>query len=176
MDKVFIVLCIVLAAALLFVLLKKNKKQPEQEKEEKDSPILDYTGKYKKTFLLSINEKNNYGKLKEICDKYDLWLFSKVRMRDILTPTTKEYVYSNKVDKKHLDFVVLNKTGFTVCAIELDDNSHNTEAAQKRDNDKDRIFASVGIPLLRYRYIDANCENAIRELAAKQSAYQKPLN
>ena len=70
-------------------------------------------------------------------------------MLDIVTPKEKKPVYLNKVIRKHLDFVILNKKGYTVCVIELDDNSHQAQSRQKSDRLKEFLLSDVGIPLIR---------------------------
>ena len=69
--------------------------------------------------------------MKAVTDRLGLLLFAKVRMLDIVTPKEKKPVYLNKVIRKHLDFVILNKKGYTVCVIELGDNSHQAQSRQK---------------------------------------------
>lgn len=55
-----------------------------------------------------------------------------------------------KIAQKHLDFVIVRADTFqTALAIELDDKSHNSASAQKRDTDKSAILQSAAIPLVR---------------------------
>ena len=56
----------------------------------------------------------------------------------------------NRIDRKHLDFVLLNpETLRPVAALELDDSSHSRASAKASDEFKDRALAAVGLPLVR---------------------------
>ncbi len=126
MELALILIC---AALILLWLLEKRKRAQEQKEEA--SNVEQYKGRFQKTFLMTLNEKSEYWKLKEVTDRLGLLLFAKVRMLDIVTPKEKKPVYLNKVIRKHLDFVILNKKGYTVCVIELGDNSHQAQSRQK---------------------------------------------
>lgn len=57
----------------------------------------------------------------------------------------------NQIKAKHFDFVVCAPETFTVVAVvELDDSSHRSKLAGKRDRVKDHACQSAGIPLLRF--------------------------
>ncbi len=142
----YAVIALVILLALNFV---KSILKPSTRQDKDDTKNFDYT-QYKKSFLLTLNEKSCYQKIKAVTDKHGLWLFAKVRMLDVVAPTNKNYAYINKINKKHIDFVILNQKGYTICAIEIDDASHNKDSAKKNDNVKNQILSNVGIPLLRY--------------------------
>lgn len=57
----------------------------------------------------------------------------------------------NRIDRKSLDFVLLDADSAIVAAIELDDRSHDNVRRQQADAVKDAAMASAGVPLLRYR-------------------------
>jgi len=67
----------------------------------------------------------------------------------------KQYMkYFHKIAQKHVDFVIFDKDLYVLFAIELDDSTHETKDAKKRDHLKDKAFAAAGIPLKRIREID----------------------
>lgn len=84
-----------------------------------------------------------------------LLIFPKVNLGDLVAPSpslppSESTSARNKISKKHVDFVVIdNQTCEVLCAIELDDASHQSERARKRDADKDHALKSAGLPLLR---------------------------
>ncbi|GAB5138307.1 hypothetical protein AML55_10570 [Escherichia coli] len=89
----------------------------------------------------------------------DFFVFSQVRMVDIITPVfDKETQYNSfikafrSISQYHIDFLIVDKSNFSiVCAIELDDSSHDLPDRIKRDNKINMIFKFTGIPLLRSR-------------------------
>ena len=75
-----------------------------------------------------------------------------------------------KIAQKHLDFVIVKANDLSVIAvIELDDKSHETESARKRDNEKDGILSDAGIPIIRIKvqkeYNREEITKKIQELA-----------
>ena len=58
----------------------------------------------------------------------------------------------NLIKAKHIDFVLVDKeTTEILCAIELDDTSHDHPDSKKRDVFKDKALASARLPLLRFK-------------------------
>lgn len=90
----------------------------------------------------------------------------KVRLGDILFAADRKdfWKHTNRVNQKHVDFLVCSLEMKPRCAIELDDASHQREAAQERDQFKDAAFAAAGLPLVR---IQANRSYDVEQLAAK---------
>ncbi|ENM6294622.1 TPA: DUF2726 domain-containing protein [Escherichia coli] len=86
-------------------------------------------------------------------------MFSQVRMVDIIIPIFDKNTQYNSyikafrsISQYHIDFLIVDKTNFSiVCAIELDDYSHDLPDRIKRDNKINMIFKFAGIPLLRSR-------------------------
>jgi hypothetical protein len=60
--------------------------------------------------------------------------------------------YIRAMGQYELDFVVqAPATGEVICAIELDDSTHDTEDGRRRDANKNRWMAQARIPLIRIR-------------------------
>ena len=156
MGVILIIAAVIFIITYIIKLIKNNSSEDydkysnnkEKTSYSKYPPLL--SEQYKKRFLLTINEKNQYIKLKSYTDKHNLWLFSKVRMGDIVAPINNDYTLLNRVNRKHIDFVILAPSGYTLAAIEIDDSSHNSEKAKYNDTIKNEILESVGIPLFRY--------------------------
>ena len=49
--------------------------------------------------------------------------------------------YFHKIAQKHVDFVICDQDLYVLFAIELDDSTHETRDARKRDHLKDKAFA-----------------------------------
>ena len=74
----------------------------------------------------------------------------------------KNYMkYFAGISQKHVDFVICNRNMEVLFALELDDRSHDTAAAEKKDRFKDRAFRAAKIPLKRVRNYNAG---TVREL------------
>jgi cbb3-type cytochrome oxidase subunit 3 len=117
------------------------------KKKEKKLPFA------KKKYFFTEAEKKFYLILKQVADKNNWVVFSKVRLRDVLYAYGKNKFFdNNRIKQKHVDFLLYDNSGFSpVVAIELDDSSHNLEKRIERDNFVDKVFASVDLPLLRVR-------------------------
>jgi hypothetical protein len=65
----------------------------------------------------------------------------------------REYrVFTNKIDRKHVDFVLCDLQNLAPLAgIELDDKSHEREDRKQRDDFVEGVFAAAGLKLLRIR-------------------------
>jgi len=82
-------------------------------------------------------------------------IHSKVRMADLVDVKKgidrKQWRSAfNKIDSKHVDFVLSNPVDSTIYAvIELDDKSHQRASRKKSDEFKNATFGSCGIPVIR---------------------------
>lgn len=111
---------------------------------------------YKARHLLTKREYRFYILLREVADEYDCIICPKVGVKDLLSVTDKkQYMkYFHKIAQKHVDFVICDRDLYVLFAIELDDSTHETRDARKRDHLKDKAFAAAGIPLKRITEID----------------------
>ncbi len=82
-------------------------------------------------------------------------IFAKVRIADILTPQSglskSHWQRSfNQIGMKHFDFVLCDPRTLEVKAVlELDDSSHDTPKARRRDALVNEACASAGLKLVR---------------------------
>ncbi len=82
-------------------------------------------------------------------------VFGKVRLEDFLGVNKgldrgEAQAARNRINRKHVDFLLVRTTGLAPLAgIELDDSSHEEEDRQQRDAFVDSAFASAELPLLR---------------------------
>jgi predicted RNA-binding Zn-ribbon protein involved in translation (DUF1610 family)/very-short-patch-repair endonuclease len=103
---------------------------------------------------------------------------SKVGLGDIfrvnLEDKSKFRIYTNRIDRKHVDFLLCDpKTMRPLVGIELDDRSHQREDRQVRDAFVDKVFAASRLPLLhipvKRAYIVAEIEAQIAPFLGKQT-------
>ena len=110
----------------------------------------------KSTKLFTAAERSFLGVLDQaISDKYRV--FGKVRVADIIAPakgmSRKNWqIAFNKISAKHFDYVLCSKDKLEVIAvIELDDKSHNTKKASKRDSLLENACSSAELKLIRFQ-------------------------
>jgi hypothetical protein len=82
-------------------------------------------------------------------------VFGKVRIADVAQPKPglgrgARQGALNRVSGKHFDFVVCRSSDLAVvCAVELDDRSHGSARAQRRDAFVATVCRVIGLPLLQ---------------------------
>ncbi len=165
-DMVISVLGIVFViglTALLFKFLewctldRKNTTPPEDKETDDENGTAEASAEYPyvKTYLLTKKEWAFYKSLKPITDKYHLHILAKVRLADLVEVNktigkNKYFSAFAKIKSKHIDFVIARPSNLAVlCAIELDDNSHNNIDRQQRDYFIDNVCETVKLPLIR---------------------------
>lgn len=116
-------------------------------------PYLSYIAK---TTLFSPAELSFYFVLQQALSE-DCMIFGKVRIADVIQPD-KSLIWKlrsialNKISSKHFDFVICDSKTFLILAVvELDDKSHNSFRAIKRDKFVNEACKSAGITLIRFR-------------------------
>lgn len=111
---------------------------------------------YASKYLLTKREYKFYLLLKREADRHHCLICPKVGLKDLMEVTvTRNYLhYFYKISQKHVDFVICDQKLHVIFAIELDDSSHCTRDAQKRDHFKNRAFKAARIPLIRVWDID----------------------
>lgn len=118
---------------------------------------INYKKYYKpRRYITTLNELNFYNTLLEITRELDLILFAQVSLYSIIeTRENLDYstktTYFNKINRKSIDFVLVNKENCRVkLCIELDDPTHYRKKRIERDNFINELFKELEIPLLRY--------------------------
>jgi very-short-patch-repair endonuclease len=137
-------------AALFFYIVKmRNKIQNEKDKVENIPWPLGVNEN-----LITNAERSFMGVLKIFTgDQY--MIFPKVNLNDVLfiqkgtAPKLRQNI-QNRINRKHLDFLLLDANTFKpVYAIELDDSSHQSVSAQRRDLVKDKALKDAGLRMIR---------------------------
>ena len=124
-----------------------NVENNEQEKKE--------VFPYSKRRILSKHELDFYKELKRVADSKNLCVLTKIRMADLVNVNgynhSDQYVYFNKVSRKHVDFALAEPQNLNiVLLIELDDSSHDYEQSE-RDRFVENVYKKTGYKLLRVR-------------------------
>lgn len=75
----------------------------------------------------------------------------------------------NQIAQKHVDFVLCDpRTMKPLCAVELDDRSHQQSKQQKRDAFVDGVFMAAGLPLV---HVAAQKSYNVEELRAQLAPF-----
>ncbi len=128
----------------------------------------DFAGMFeRRDYLMSPAELRFYKQLRIAADKH-FSAHAKVRMEDVIGARGGRGWMSarGRVKSRHFDFVVTTNEGEIVCAIELDDSTHNRPDRRKIDEFKDDVAAAVGLKLLRFESgRDYSPEFIVRQIA-----------
>lgn len=140
MKHLWLIPCTVLLFLILLFLLYRRKN------------YYPYAAKH----ILTKREYRFYLLLREAADEYHYLICPKVGLKDLLSVTDQKHYmkYFHMIAQKHVDFVVCDHDLHVLFAIELDDSTHETRDAKKRDHLKNKAFAAAGIPLKRITEID----------------------
>lgn len=154
------ILIFILIAYLIIKQIKKERKIQEFNLQAKIYERTLYEEKiknmpYKKKLLLTKNEWAFYKSLKPIADELGYSVLAKIRVADlveVISNNRSEWqTYFNKINKKHIDFVLSKPENLQiVLLIELDDNTHNA-AQEQRDKFIEELYKQTGYKLLRTR-------------------------
>ena len=136
------VIIIILLLLIITAVILKNRKQSTD-------------GLYKKQkVLFSPAERSFLGVLTQAVEDNAI-IFGKVRVADVLTPISglprnKWQTLFNKISGKHFDFIICDKGDLSIlCAIELDDKSHNSKPRKTRDEFLKSACSSANLPLIQ---------------------------
>ena len=150
---IYIILALVVIFLIILIRLKLKRNWPYLKKDS----------------LLTEAEKKFYFVLTEIIGN-DYLIFSKVRMADLLylpkMSNSDFYHYQNKIQSKHVDFLICDKENIKpILAIELDDSSHQKMDRFLRDKLVDKIFESAKLFILHVKASsDYNKENLLSQI------------
>ena len=152
----FCILCL-LIGAIKRVFRRKRATLPKESGKN-----IEMDGAYQPRPLFSQHEKDAYRKLKDIADRRGYIVFAKVRLLDLLEPVRNHANYRtlfNKIQAKHVDFVLCNYELAPYIVIELDDSSQDTPSQKKRDRFVDEALTQCGYRIIHTREITNNILN-----------------
>lgn len=129
---------------------------PGINENQKNKAQYDIRTAYKKTKLLTDNEKQYYNVLAPYAEKNNLHLLSKIRLADLITVDKKSLkrnidvkISFSKISSKHIDFALCNKTDLEpILLIEVDDYTHNRPDRIERDKFIDSTLRGAGYKII----------------------------
>lgn len=139
---VMILLALVVIAVLKFLLRSK-----------KEAPVTDLYQRRGELFTPAERVFHEHLAM-AVGDRYEI--FGKVRLADVIEPRegldkSERQSALNRITSKHLDFVLaIPGSMIIVCAIELDDASHQRRDRVARDDFVDGALSYADVPLIRF--------------------------
>ena len=137
--------------------------------------------RYTRRPLLSPAEKRFFRVLTAAVGRQAI-VVTKVRIADLLTVRARKRHFwkaFHQIAQKHLDFVILDAATLEpLCAVELDDRSHDRSDRQKRDRFVDRAMQNAGLPLhhfpVRHKYDQAEIASVLGPTVSRPVRSRRP--
>jgi hypothetical protein len=118
----------------------------------------------KKKYFFSAAERSFYEVVRRLAPEFTL--FAKVRLADLVyvkKGSGSWQSHFNRINRKHIDFVLCNPDLAPVVAIELDDSSHDIEERETRDQLVDAVLAAATLPVVHIRARRGYSPDELRE-------------
>lgn len=127
-----------------------NEKKDEQTIETSVQQQTTYSNLYKREYLMTLNEKQQYWRIRKWADSKNLIVFTKVRLADLVSPRdNRNQTLFWKIQAKHIDFVVCDQNINVKCIIELQDRSHYKPERIERDKFVREVLISCGYKVIQ---------------------------
>lgn len=165
--------------------IKNIREQQDFNKNESDSKKSDYKTelKYRPLPNLFTPTEQKFLSVLESISGDQLKVFGKVRISDILTPDVNKFEKGSgwhwlfsQISQKHVDFVITDKKLNLICAVELNDPSHEQEDRKKRDAFVLDAFESANIPLVmintQHKYLEQHIAETIALKVTNSGTYK----
>lgn len=150
MDNIFIYI-VVAFVILLFIDFATRKLFTNKESTEIKKSTYHY---FAKNTIMTERENKFFQQLNEILGN-KWFIIPQVHLSALLNHKVKGQNWKaafRHINGKSVDYVLLSKeTMKPICAIELDDSTHNYKNRVERDAEVERIFAEAKLPLARFK-------------------------
>ena len=117
---------------------------------------INYREAYQARQLLTKREHQEYLKLKQYADTRGWLICPKVRLWDLIEPkrgSAKRQTLINKIQSKHVDFVLVDQSMNLIGVLELDDSTHDRDDRKARDSFVRDALEGAGITMIQTRSI-----------------------
>tara|TARA_Y100000590_G_C15031711_1_gene755312 strand:- start:21 stop:533 length:513 start_codon:yes stop_codon:yes gene_type:complete len=168
---IYILILVVILIIFILAYSFYNKKQPNE---------LLIKGCYRKKQYLSKTEREFFFEMRKSIDsKYMIGFQTRVIDLFNMPKGLKKQNYSkymkifSKFNRKTVDFIILNDSFKILCAIELDDKSHNYKNRIKRDYEINQLFAYIKMPLVRYKVSSAYNFDSLNNILDNLNSIEK---
>lgn len=145
----------------------KRKKQSKDNVEEVDKYGYQYTAKQ---YIMTRAETDLFRKLyNSVNEKY--FIFPQIHLSTILNHKINGQNWRgafSHINGKSVDYVLCDKNTLgLICAVELDDYTHNNVDRVERDHEVEKILKNAGIPLVRLYDFNNRSDEDIRNIIAE---------
>lgn len=150
MDRIILYMGILVALAFLYKILDQRLSR------------INYREAYQARQLLTKREHQEYLKLRQYADARGWLICPKVRLRDLIEPkrgAAKKQTLINKIQSKHVDFVLVDQNMNLIGVLELDDSTHDRADRKERDSFVREALEGAGITMIQTRSITAETLN-----------------
>ena len=123
---------------------------------QKLTPKTNYREAYQARPLLTKREHQEYQKLKQYADARGWLICPKVRLWDLIEPKKSSgdrQKLINRIQSKHVDFVLVDPELNVIGVLELDDSTHDREDRKQRDSFVRDALEGAGITMIQTRSI-----------------------
>ncbi len=172
MNNPLLIFTCVFLALLAFVWLANKVSIYEMSRNKEGRIKIQEKYSYKnKPFLMTKSENEFIQMLfNELRDDYRI--YPQIHLSNLVDHRSENQSRKGAfahVNGKSVDFVICDKLySRPLCAIELDDWSHDTDGAKEKDAVKENILQMAGIPLVRFRdWSKLNRTEMINEIKTK---------
>jgi hypothetical protein len=148
----FAAICAALVGVASRLVAKAPRVRLDEAHDAWEPPKADPLPYARQQYFFSSAERSFYEVVRRIVPDYTL--FAKVRLADLVRVpkgTASWQSHFNRIQSKHVDFVVCDCDLAPLVVIELDDASHLQAARQARDSFVDEVLATVGLPIVHIR-------------------------
>lgn len=117
---------------------------------------INYREAYQARHLLTKRELQEYFKLKQYADARGWLICPKVRLFDLIEPKKGKgdrQTLINKIQAKHVDFVLVDQSMKLIGVLELDDSTHDRADRKQRDSFVREALEGAGITMIQTRSI-----------------------
>lgn len=173
MDNILLQLVLFIVSLILITRyakkLEKEKVKNKVNLSANKTDDLDFDYK-RKQYLLTKSEHDFFNILNQVIEN-QLYVFPQVHLSNLF----EHKIYGqnwrgalNHIQRKSVDFVICDKEYLKpLCAIELDDSSHNNPDREDRDVTVEEIFKNANLPLIRIKNTGTWDKELIKEQILK---------
>jgi len=153
---VFVIVVLIILAFVFFALNSKSGATTEYPYQKVKA-------------LFTPAERSFLGVMDQVLGS-DYRIFGKVRIADVATvkslPNRSAWQKAfNRISSKHFDFVICKSSDLSiVCAVELNDKSHQKSKRKSRDEFVSGVCKSISLPLVE---VEAQASYSVQELKVK---------